>query len=639
MALLLSRIIKSSAGILCIVLILSSQLLAATSTPYKILTNKKNIIVWQEVGPWLIITEDLTAGRICYYYDPVRRTQLNLKEALPGNWIPLGSAIKWLMYVDHYQGLDRLMSHDVDWHAYYISRPSSQNQVGCGMVDTRCIYGQYRAAKVGDHYPVDLYDLSVQTGACAPFCISDSEKSQFAHDGNLLVYRAYYGPGNARIYGHYFNGSVEFEIAARNGIEPSVCGSIVAWAEAKDIGYDIVAKNISTGEMRTLAYTTADPPSPEAGRGAIFWRDSRNAAASGIDIYGYDWEAQQEFVVTNAAGEQSKLRVCDDLVTWVTGLTNYQTLWGANVLTPVKITDLRASLVTSNSVELTWTSAGSAANPPVAYDLRMSSDAPITESNWAQSTPITGLPTPKSPGQVETFIVQSLSVGHHYFALKARLQNGDYSLISNGVCAYVSNAREILNANAGADISFTGTITGIGFDGAAYCEDTVSMRAIRVVPISGQSIVIGQAVTVTGKLNEDADYYGPVLQQALINPAAQAVQVQVKPLAMANKWLGGRDIRFGGTSQNGLSNQWMLVKSWGKVSGFTGGSGCSFYINDGSILTDNDGCGVYVNSRFAAPAGLVNGSYVSVEGISCVSRTSGRRIEVVQDGKTKISSP
>lgn len=638
MALLLSRFAKLHLGILCAVLTLSSQIFAGTSTPYSILTNKKNIIVWQEVGQWLIITEDLTAGRVCYYYDPVHRTQLNLKEALPGNWIPLGSAIKWLMYVDYYQGLNRLMSHDVDWHAYYVSQPSSQNQVGCGMVGTRCIYGQYRSAKVGDHYPVDLYDLSVLNGACAPFCISDSEKNQFAHDGNLMVYRAYYGPGDARIYGHYFSGSSEFEIAARDGIEPSVRGSLVAWAEANGSGYNIVAKDISTGEMRTIAYTTANPPCPEAGRGAIFWRDSRNLAATGIDIYGYDWETRQEFIVTNAAGEQSKLRVCDNLVTWVTGATNYQTLWGANIIPPIKITDLRASLVTADSVELMWTSVGSASNPPVAYDLRTNSDTLITESNWAQSTPVTGLPMPKTPGGGETFTVQPLSSGHHYFALRVRLQNGNYSLISNSVCAYVSNEREVLNANEGSDISFTGVIVGIGSDGAVYCEDRSKMRAIHAMPIAGQSASIGQAVTVTGKLNQDSEFFGPVLQQAVINQIAGAVQEQVKPLGMANKWLGGRDSRFGGIPAECLSNQWMLVKTWGRVSGLTIANGCSFYINDGSKLTDNEARGIYVNCRFAPPAGLANGAYVSVEGISCVSRTSGRRIEIMQDNKIRVYS-
>ena len=477
---------------------------AGVSAPYQILTNKTNIIVWQEFAPWLMITEDPTAGRYCYWYDHATKSKMTMKTSDPGEWMPLGSAIKWLMYVKNYQGRDRLMAHDVDFHVNYIAWPSMQKQVGCGMAGTKCIFGQYRAAMVGDHYPVDLYYYNVQSGACTSFCVSDSEKSQFAHDGVAIVYRAYYGPGNARIYGINFSGGAEFEIAARDGITPSVCGSLVAWAEVSGAGYNIVAKNTTTGEMRTVAYTTANPPRPQAGRNSVFWQDKRNSAQTGLDIYGYDWQTGQEFPVTTAAGDQTRLRVCDDLVTWVTGTGSYQILWGADV--------------------------------------------------------------------------------------------GPY-------------------------VSYTGAVTGVRTDGSFYCQQQPGVGAVKVVLKSGQAgVSVGQKVTVTGLAAQDSEFLGTVINQATVT---QLGSWTAKPYAMANTAIGA-------------TNLWMLIKSWGRVSGLSVGGGCRFYITDGSHLTDNSGQGVYVTSPFSAPTGLANGAYVTVEGISRVSRTTGRQIEVVTNGRMRV---
>ncbi len=298
------------------------------SKPFQIINRLRNPIVWQNFGTWLMITEDQTAGRVCYFYEYTTRSKSNLKTAQFGSWIPLGSAIKWLMYVDYYDGLNRLMAHDVDWHADHVALSSTQSQIGCGFEGTDCYYGQYRADRVGDHYPVDIYRISMKNGSYEPVCVSDSEKSDFAHDGNLMVYMAHYGPNDNRICGKYFRGGNEFVIACANAINPTVCGNLVAWAEISGGGYKIVGKNLDTGERRTIAYTKANPPCPEAGRGAIFWVDTRNLKKTGLDIYGYDWGAKNEFAVTTATGNQVRLRVCDNLVTYVSGNVGYEILWG-----------------------------------------------------------------------------------------------------------------------------------------------------------------------------------------------------------------------------------------------------------------------------------------------------------------------
>jgi hypothetical protein len=442
-----------------------------------------------------------------------------------------------------------------------------------------------------------------------------------------MVYRALYSAADVRIYGIHFDGGPEFEIAPRNGLEPSVRGPIVAWYELNGLGYNIVGKNLDTGEIRTIAYTTASPPRPEAGRGAIFWEDKRNVA-TGVDIYGYDWDSAQEFPVTTATGNQLNLRVCDNLVTWTTGITSNQVQWGAWILDPVKISDLAVTLVTSTSVTLGWTSAGEDGNPPVEYDLRMRTDGPVTDANWASSTAVPGVPTPLPIGQAESFTATPMSTGRHYFAIKVRLQNGVWSSLSDCVSAYVSDeATALHDADLGACISFTGVVSGIGTGGAFYCQRSNRSQAVRVIPKSVQSLTVGQPVTVTGVLTEDAILRGPVLQEAAV--AVNAGTEAVSALGMSALALGGFDSRYGGTEEPGLSNLWMRVRLCGKVSFLTTTSGCTFYLNDGSNLQDNGGKGVFVTSPFAAPVGLTNGKYVSVEGICRLSRTDGRQVEVV----------
>lgn len=314
----------------CLAVALCACTYAATSAPYQILTKLRTPIVWQAFGSWLMMTEDVLDGRTCYYFDAATRSKVILKKPQGANWTPLGSAIKWLMYMDRIDGLDKLIAHDVDNQVVHVARPSSQNQVGCGFVGIDCIYGQYRTTWVTDHYPVDIYRIRMTNGIYEPILVSDSEKYDFSHDGNLMVYRAHYGPGDDRICGMYFPGGAEFVILNRDGIHPTVCGQLVAWSEPSGSGYNVMATDITTGEVRKVAFTKANPPRAEAGRGAIFWEDTRNTS-TGLDIYGYDWATKREFSVTKASGDQIRLRVCDDLVTYVSGPTNYETLWGAKI--------------------------------------------------------------------------------------------------------------------------------------------------------------------------------------------------------------------------------------------------------------------------------------------------------------------
>ena len=242
---------------------------------------------------------------------------------------------------------------------------------------------------------------------------------------------------------------------------------------------------------------------------------------------------------------------------------------------------------------------------------------------------MSGLPSPGAIGQAESFTVQALPGGHRHFAIKVRLQKGTWSEISDSVCAFVSDERNSLrDASYGAVISFTGVASGTGAGNTFYCQRSDRYQAVKVIPKLPQAPAVGQRVTVTGALTQDANLRGPVLDKAVVAPGNGAETV--RPLGMRLLALGGFDARYGGTGDEGTSNLWMRVRVSGQVSQLTTASGCSFNLNDGSRLTDNAGNGVVVTSPFAAPAGLSDGDFVTVEGICRLHRTDGRQVEVVE---------
>lgn len=80
-----------------------------------------------------------------------------------------------------------------------------------------------------------------------------------------------------------------------------------------------------------------------------------------------------------------------------------------------------------------WTAPGddSLAGRATSYDLRVS-QSPITVTNFAQATRVTGVPAPKTVGSLETFAVNGLVDGVlYYLAIKAGDDVGHWSVMSN----------------------------------------------------------------------------------------------------------------------------------------------------------------------------------------------------------------
>ncbi|WP_052692070.1 S8 family serine peptidase [Teredinibacter purpureus] len=107
-----------------------------------------------------------------------------------------------------------------------------------------------------------------------------------------------------------------------------------------------------------------------------------------------------------------------------------------DITAPIAITSLASSDRDFDRVTLQWASVANSktyGGALTAYDIRYST-TPITEDNWSDALPATGLPLPSEPNTQETVMVEGLSPStQYYFALRGIDQNGNASLLSNSV--------------------------------------------------------------------------------------------------------------------------------------------------------------------------------------------------------------
>lgn len=107
---------------------------------------------------------------------------------------------------------------------------------------------------------------------------------------------------------------------------------------------------------------------------------------------------------------------------------------------PARISDLGAEGVGSGQIKLLWPAPADneTTERVLRYELKQST-TPITESNWAVATTVSGLAFPDSPGSNQTKTLSGLTPGSlYYFALKSEDNNGNLSLISNTAHARAS---------------------------------------------------------------------------------------------------------------------------------------------------------------------------------------------------------
>lgn len=128
---------------------------------------------------------------------------------------------------------------------------------------------------------------------------------------------------------------------------------------------------------------------------------------------------------------------------------------------PAAIADLAAGKKTLSSVELGWTAPGDDGNVRTAgeYDVRYAA-SPITESNWANATPVIGEPSPMTAGTAQKFTVLGLTPGAtYYFAMKTRDDANNESALSNVVQVALEST---VNVALDKAVSTNGTVSGGG---------------------------------------------------------------------------------------------------------------------------------------------------------------------------------
>ncbi|MFA4872483.1 MAG: fibronectin type III domain-containing protein [Patescibacteria group bacterium] len=121
------------------------------------------------------------------------------------------------------------------------------------------------------------------------------------------------------------------------------------------------------------------------------------------------------------------------LITLGVSLGVWTAMAATDITPPSAVANLAASSSTPVSVTLQWTAPGDDGLSGTAsfYDVRYRT-APITESNFATSTPVAGEPAPHAAGTTETFVVTGLTpTTTYWFALRTVDEEGNTSALSN----------------------------------------------------------------------------------------------------------------------------------------------------------------------------------------------------------------
>ena len=109
--------------------------------------------------------------------------------------------------------------------------------------------------------------------------------------------------------------------------------------------------------------------------------------------------------------------------------------YGGDGVAPGAVSNLAVTVVSSDSVTLSWTAPGDDSNDgtAAAYDLRYTTAGAITaDEAFNAATPAAGLPAPQAAGAAETFTIIGLMPGTTYFfAIKTADEAGNISGLSN----------------------------------------------------------------------------------------------------------------------------------------------------------------------------------------------------------------
>jgi hypothetical protein len=159
-----------------------------------------------------------------------------------------------------------------------------------------------------------------------------------------------------------------------------------------------------------------------------------------------------------------------------------------NVVPPAPVSDLLAFNPTSSSIQISFTATGDdgVLGTATSYEVRRS-ESPITAGNFGAATPVTGEPTPSTPGTLQGMVITGLDPSTTYFiAMKVEDETGAASLLSNVVSA-ATDAPDTTAPDAVSDLAGS----------AAFTVDLVAAPAIGGSSIDSASFGFGKATDGT----------------------------------------------------------------------------------------------------------------------------------------------
>ncbi len=179
------------------------------------------------------------------------------------------------------------------------------------------------------------------------------------------------------------------------------------------------------------------------------------------------------------------------------------------ILASLTIILLCVSDINAASTTLSWTATGDDifSGQATVYDVRYSLSM-ITDANWANATKVTGLPTPKVSGSVETIPVTGLTSNTtYYFALKVGDEIPNWSALSNVTSKAITEESippsAISNLGAANETSTSVTLswTAPGDDGDVGTASQYDIRySTAVITAANFSLALKTALAPTPKI-------------------------------------------------------------------------------------------------------------------------------------------
>ena len=129
------------------------------------------------------------------------------------------------------------------------------------------------------------------------------------------------------------------------------------------------------------------------------------------------------------------------------------TIQGPDLTPPGTITNLATSMISDQNLALIWTAPGDdgMSGQATAYDLRQST-SPLTDINFGSSTSI-ALTSPGASGSSQATVISGLTPGAtYYFAIKARDEAGNWSLLGNVIAVQMKTA-DLVPPNSVPDLT------------------------------------------------------------------------------------------------------------------------------------------------------------------------------------------